>query len=508
MIDYASEWAILRDKEVGFIHFLTKYAKIVEAPTRDNPGGVTEFKSWPHLKKAIRVFLTRLMVVWMKSRQIGASWLVAAYVLWFAMTQRGATIILFSKGELEAMELLGKCRRIFNHLPEWMRLKVNPDSATEMSFPAMESTIKALAATETAGIGFTASIIVCDEWEEHPYADENFLSSKPTRDAGGQFIGVFTVNKQKPDSLPKSVFRGAWNSGETKEGEEGQNGFTYLFDPFSVRPGRDEIWYENTKKNIPNRDLAKLTPDLYMEQNYPRTIEEALRATSSISAFDYKSLDSMAELTRVPMTTEDITCDLDLNICNIFKSYILGQTYIAASDTAHGIGQDFSCTVIMNARTGEVVADILRNDLPPDEFAYHSVKLLEFYHSPLWYPENNEWGRAVIDKARNMNYKKFGYADKARTKLGWHTNDQTRVDLWGALIPAVNNNQIVIYNRKGLLQFYDVIHNVNNSKVEAPKGRHDDYPTAVGICMAKIKEVLTLSWEPITLEALHFRGAR
>ncbi|GAG66168.1 unnamed protein product [marine sediment metagenome] len=165
-----------------------------------------------------------------------------------------------------------------------MRLKIQPDSLTELGFPVMMSSIKALAATETAGISFTASIVVCDEWEEHPYADQNYLASKPTRDAGGQFIGVFTVNKQRPETLAKAIY---------KDSVEKKNDFFPLFTPWHARPGRDGNWYDITKRNIPTRELATLTPDLYMEQNYPASIEEAMRASQSVSAFDQKVLDEM-----------------------------------------------------------------------------------------------------------------------------------------------------------------------------------------------------------------------
>jgi len=499
-IDCSPEERKLRMREgikcaLSFIRFLL-WCKIVDPPTLGNPGGVISFQLWPHLVEVIKSLLTEQLIVVMKSRQIGLSWLLAAYALWYAMFRRGANIMMFSKGEGEAMELLGKCYRIYNQLPPFLKLKVDPKSATEMGFPTMMSSIKAFAATETAGISYTASVVMCDEWEEHPYADANYLSSKPTRDAGGQFIGCFTVNKTKPDTLAKAIFRDA---------DEGKNDFVAHFFPWQVRPGRDAGWYEKTKRNIPTRELAVLTPELYMEQNYPNSIDEALRMTQSISAFSHEAIDEMMGDVRNPVN-DDL-------IIHIFKPYHIGEWYIAASDTSHGIGKDYSVTTVMNVQTGEVVADVFNNRLSPEEFALQSVNMLKLYQTPLWFIESNDWGGVTIATAQRLGYKNFGYQDSKRQKIGFSTHGYatssgikgSRTDLFGGLIPAMNNRQIKIYNSDGLKQFYDIIRVVEkNGKIEAMGGRHDDYPIAVGICWVKRDEVsVTVSNKPV--ESLTFR---
>lgn len=475
----------------SFLYFL-KYAKIVEAPTRDNPGGVIELQLWSHIKQMVRDLLDELLLVWLKSRQIGASWLVACWCLWNALFHRGDTSMLFSKGEIEAMELLSKCRRVYSQLPSFLKLKLNPDSATEMGFPTMMSTIKALAATETAGISFTASRVVCDEWEQHPYAEQNYLAAKPTIDNKGQFIGIFTVDKLKPITLAKTVYT---------EATEGNNNFKKLFFPYHVRPGRDDAWYEYTKRNIPQSELGALTPELYMEQNYPASEEEALRPTSDVSAFQLEALDRM--MTKVDLPVEIKEEGIDTKIVHIYKPYLVGEAYIASSDVGHGIGKDYSVTPVMNVKTGEVVADIFHNKLPPEELAYHSVKLLGLYKNPLWFPEDNDWGRVTIAIAQQLGYKRFG--EYKKDKLGFHTEERSRFDLWGALIPAINSGQITIYNKEGLRQFYDIIRNVKeNGRIEATKGRHDDYPMAVGICWLKRNEAKVSSAPLKPVETLTF----
>ena len=167
--------------------------------------------------------MTERLVVVLKSRQIGLSWLAAAWVLWNCLTKDGATWLLFSKGEAEAMGLVDKCHSMYNHLPKWMQLKKDPDSRTELGFPAKGSVIKAFGSTQSAGVSWTASGIVCDEWEYHPFAEYNYTNAKPTIDAGGQMIGIFTTDKTNPETLAKKIYKGA---------RKGINGFVPLFFPY------------------------------------------------------------------------------------------------------------------------------------------------------------------------------------------------------------------------------------------------------------------------------------
>lgn len=487
--------SIERNKCRDFLYFL-RYCKIVEAPTLDNPGGVIEFKLWPHLLKGIKALLNEKLISVLKSRQIGWSYLLAAYSLWYALFHRGGRVMLFSKGKDEAAELLDKSKRMYNHLPDFLKLKIDPSSTVEMGFPSQESSIKALPATETAGISYTSSVVICDEHDEHPYADMNYMSSKPTRDQGGQFISVFTANPD-PGTLAKALFQDALS---------GKNDFVPMFFEYNVRPGREGSWYEDTKRNIPERELATLTPELYMHKNYPRTIQEALSAPSSITVFDHEMLDQMIGDTKNAVKIDDI----DNNIIKVYKPFQIGQFYIASCDASHGVGKDFAVAGIMNVRTGTIVADIMRRDLPPEELGYHFFKLLKLYKNPLCYPEDNEWGMVVITTLKELGYTHFGcQEDKQgkpdKTKPGFHTGEKTRFALWGGLIPAINNGQITICNKEGIKQFYDVIRNPKkNGKIEAPPPKHDDYPMMVGICWAK-KDKVSIAIEPMKpIDSLHF----
>ena len=477
---------------VSFLRFLG-YCKLEEPPDPLKPGsgGVIRLELWPHILEIVKALLSEKLIIILKSRQIGASWLMSAYDLWFAKFHDSAEVHIISNKETAAVEKLSKCKRIEKHLPAFLRHTIT-DNQLEMHFVNQGSTIRAFPATASASIGYTASILDMDELEEHPYASETYALAKPIIDAGGQYIGVFTVNKLKAVTLAKTLFEDAW--------EHPDNPFKALFFPYWVRPGRDEEWYAKTMREVPESELDGLSKELYMEQAYPRSVKEALAPSRTTMLFDFDALDGMKEDIGSHTPIKILNVELDLNVINIYQDFTLGQYFIAATDTSKGYGQDFSVTCLMNVKTGVIQADLMRNDLSEEELAFHSVALLERFKSPLWYIEANGPGGVTISKARTLRYKNLGYQDEKRTKVGFLTEGHktkeglkgTRTDLFGHLVPAINNRQIVIYNAAGLQQFYDMIRNsAKEGRIEAKAGRHDDYPITVGICWLKKNEVYT-----------------
>lgn len=460
-----------------------------------------------------KAYLTKRYISVLKARQIYVSYATALYVLWFAMFHRGANVLLYSKGEKEAFELLAKCYRLYGQLPNFLRkLAKEPPSKEELVFPLMDnSTIRALPSTTTAGIGMTASMVVFDEHDEHFYAGAHFDAVFPTIERSkGQFISVFTSISTNPQTLAKNIFNGS-------DLRENINGFTGLFFPFDCVPDRDEKWYEETKNNISTDELFGLTPELYMHRQYPRDIDEALSPPQTSLAFDRKVINEMMDDCRNPVNKESWG-DIDPDVCHIYKDYHIGNFYIAATDVSLGVGKDFNVTAIMDIKTGEIVADILSQYLAPELLAFHSVELLRRYHSPLWWIESNLWGRTVIKKALELGYKRLGYkgdknpsppyTDEDISKFGFTTEEKSRGDLFGLLIPAINDYQIKMYNQQGLSQFYGIIRNAaKNGRIEAMSSKHDDYPVAVGICWLKKGDVRTIAFESKPIETLHFARA-
>ena len=152
MLLEAGEAASIELSKRDFDEFLN-YVKILEPP----PGrGIIAFERWPHLVEVCQTLEETKLLVWLKSRQTGASWLLAAYALWRVLYSEGAMVLLLSQGEEEAKRLLSKSRLILEQLPDELKVPIGVDSRQELEFPTMHSSMLALPSTEKAGRSSTA----------------------------------------------------------------------------------------------------------------------------------------------------------------------------------------------------------------------------------------------------------------------------------------------------------------------------------------------------------------
>jgi phage terminase large subunit-like protein len=191
-----------------YLEYFVDYVYILEPP----PGrGKIKFEKWPHLVEAINVLTTEQLIVWLKSRQIGASWLIAAHFLRCAQFEPGAQLLMFSQGEEECKQLLWKSKFIYQALPPQLQVKVKSlDNQQELAFPSIDSWIRALPSTQKSGRSYTATKAVFDEADFHPHLEENVTAVEPTlNDNGGQLILTSTSNGDNADSLFKRRYRAA-----------------------------------------------------------------------------------------------------------------------------------------------------------------------------------------------------------------------------------------------------------------------------------------------------------
>jgi hypothetical protein len=458
--------AELAEKSIAskdFLYFLN-FVYILQPPQLHVGivGGRTKFEKWPHLMGMAKDFILHRLIDLIKARQLGWSWLVAAYSTWVMMFHDGAVVLLLSKGEKESYALLRKAKFVYRNLPESWQVPLDADSGSEFSLQGMSGTMTALPSTEDAGRGPTATLVVQDEADHHTYLDTNYLAVKPTIDAGGQLIMGSTVNKRKRRSLFTNLWRAAPG-----------NGWHKVFWGWGDRSDRDEKWHERTRMEAADLpDAQEMGVDLYMEQEYPGTAEEALKPSRVRAAFDVDVLEAMKAETRDPIETR--------GTMNFYQKYVVGRRYAAGTDPSHGVGGDYGVTVIVDVATGAGVADIRENNISSEQLAFDSVKLLQEYDNPIWAIEDNDWGVLVIRKAQDLEYPNL--YERKKDIAGWHTSDSNRPLLWGELMEAVNTQTVTIFSKLGLAQFASMIRNPDkNGRIEGEKGTHDDYPMAFGI---------------------------
>lgn len=221
------------------------------------------FHLWEAQRQVLADFSIHALIVILKARQLGITWLCCAYVLWLCLFQSGRVVLLFSKGQLEADELARRVRVMYDRLPDWLRERVPlvRDNLTELEW-ANGSRTQSLAATRSAGRSFTASLVLMDEAAFMQWATEVYSALKPTIDAGGQLFVVSTANGEG------GLFHKLWT-----DAQKTLNNFFAIFLSWRARPQRDETW----RARVAAEALSSAT-DL---QEYPDTPGEAFQTTGN-----------------------------------------------------------------------------------------------------------------------------------------------------------------------------------------------------------------------------------
>jgi hypothetical protein len=155
---------------------------------------------------------------------------IAAYLLWFACFHFEKYILVASKDNDAALDVMGRIRFGYEELPFWLKPGCLYFNRHEISFDN-NSTIKSSATTENTGRGRSVSLLMLDElaFVKREIQMAMWASLAPTLSTGGSCIISSTPNGDQ------DLFAKLW-----REAEMGVNTFKTVFAPWSEHPERDE----------------------------------------------------------------------------------------------------------------------------------------------------------------------------------------------------------------------------------------------------------------------------
>jgi hypothetical protein len=156
-------------------YFLDTFGRIYDATS----GDWLPFRLWPPQLQAIRTVADHRLVVILKARQLGLTWLVLGYALWLMLFRPAATVLLFSRRDDEAVDLLKeRLRGLYDRLPAWLKVAafaVDNDHEWQLSNGS-----RVLAFPTTAGDSYTATLVIVDEADLVPDLGRLLRAVKPT----------------------------------------------------------------------------------------------------------------------------------------------------------------------------------------------------------------------------------------------------------------------------------------------------------------------------------------
>jgi len=373
----------------------------------------------------------------LKARQLGLTWICAAYVLWYIGTKKNRlAVVISAKGEW-AVEFLERVYFMLHRLPVWMFPHVKKDITEVLKFKyedGSESTAKSLSTTEAGAQSKTPDILILDETCWNPYIGEIFMASKPGIDAaGGRIILISNSIKFAPGW--------GWTRDTYVESMKGINTFKRIFLPWMARPDRPKNFKEIQLREGFDEDKFSL--------QYPETEGEAI-STLTGSYFGKTLAKHEDFIHGVSGWIEDgrfipnkkgiiEVWEAPYSAQKGYEGAIWTQRYAIGSDVSEGLGLSYSVAYVLDRVTDQFIARIRSNLIDAFEWAGVLHDLSIYYDNALLCVERTGPGQTTVKQLQNVNANQYielvsGKAGNPVTKqLGWGETHQKKHELCGDL---------------------------------------------------------------------------
>ena len=467
-------------------YFISEFCKLKDQVE----GAPMPFKLWESQKIQLKVWVENDHSITLKSRQIGISWLAAAFALWCLMFKRMFTAKVISKKEEAAIGFLDKVKFFYDNLPElfqqYFPLHNKPTNLTFiLSDPKngrKGSMMTAESSNPQAGRCDTLNLLIFDEAAFMPDANSIWTAAEPT------------LTRTKGKSITISTANGYGNFFQTKWefAEKGINGLAYNFISWQGDPSRTQKWYDHRRKIAESEGLLR-----EFKQEFPSNPHEAF-IVSGNTFFSPELIESYMQTQRTPQIgnlskikdihgeSKHITfLQNSTGFLKIYEMPIPGENYCGGVDTAEGVTTgDYSVCALYNRSTGSQVAEYSGHVIT-DSFAKDLYILGQFYNFALLNIEMNSIGESLLNylvKQRHYPniYHQMRYdehSNKKIKKLGWRTTKTSKRLILDSLNTQLINHEITPYSsilfhemKKFMLEQTDT----GNYQFNAASG-HDDH---------------------------------
>lgn len=466
-MDEKLEWLTCAESPVYFVH---NYCHIYDATLRE----WIPFHLWQEQARTLVDLNERQLVVILKARQLGMSWLCLAFALWMMLFRPAATVLVFSRRDDEAVYLLGRerLRGMYERMPDWMQARAIL-SSNDHEWKLSNGSV-ARAFPTTAGDSYTASLVIVDEADLMPDLSRVMNAVKPTIDGGGKMVLLSRTDNSRPESEFKLIYQAAKGN---------KNGWHAVFLPWFVRPDRDAAWYEAQKSDILSRtgsldDLYQQYPASDAEALAPRTMDKRIAAEWLRQCFVETAGLRQAQspgLQQSPMPA--------IPGLRVYCTPAAQKRYVIGVDPAEGNPtSDDSALTVLDRASGEEVA-ALAGKFQPAMIGAHADEIGRWFNNADLLVERNNHGHAVLlwlkDHSRLRRLPGWDGKD------GWLSNSKGKALMYTTCADAFREKTTTLHT----FETYVQLSSIDGSTLLAPEGQHDDRADsyALALCGSRVK---------------------
>ena len=449
-----------------FHYFSSKYVYL------ELPGKDVLIKPYNKQKELIDNIIKHKYVLVLKSRQIGISTIIQAYIAWLVLFYDNVVVGIISKDGKEATDFARTTRGIIEKVPDWMKperglMGRGFSKRTEQSFiltngsKVFASPVNPNAPDKTLR-GKAITFLVIDEAAFVNYIDTAWTSLVPAlstsqMQAGKMGIPYGTIVLSTPN---KTIGVGRWYFERYSSSVIGDD----IFKPFPIHwkmipeLATDPKWYK-TQCLLFNNDPKKIAQELELK---------FLPAEGSF--FDAETVEKVQNSVEKPT-----------NIYKLYNGEIWqfadpqpGVFYIIGVDTAPEHGEDKSAITIFNYLTLEQVWEY-QGKCRVDDFV-KVVKVAAATYPGLIVVESNSYGNQVLEELTRTELSIRLYKEKKgnnMTVAGLSNTAKTRPLIIDALYSYVREFPSSIKSERLSLELTGLV-SKSSGRVEADSGCKDD----------------------------------
>jgi len=435
-------------------YFIKKYIKIITLNK-----GLTPFTLWDFQEEMVDTFVNCRFTICKIPRQSGKTQTVVAVLLWYILFHENYSIAVLAHKSSQAREILSRLQFSYEHLPKWLQQGIVEWNKGNIILEN-GSKIEASATSGNSVRGKTYNCVYLDEFAFVPENIQNefFATVLPTISAGDETKMIITST---PNGMNR--FYRIWI-----DAENNKNSFVPISVHWSMVPGRDEKWQQETIRN---------SSQMQFNQEYG---VEFLGSQNTLIASE--------KLQNIP-TEIPIKEDMDMAIyVDPSKKENRKRLYIIIVDTARGVGGDYCAFVIFDVTEipYKIVGRYKNNTISPLLFPNIIYQFAKSFNDAYICVEVNDNGQQVADilyremEYENMIFSQFkGRAGQSMSSgfgmkpaVGVRTTKLVKRIGCTNLKSLVENDKLLMVDEQVKDEFYNFIE-VGES-YQAAEGHHDD----------------------------------